>query len=141
MNRRGSAFKWSAEHNSRFEVSKFALVNFSRKKDIDRPLLRLRQTTITPTPFHKFLGVMFDQGLQWNIQVEHAVAQASKWVSLFKRIARNRSGLSAPLLRRLHNAVAVPKATYVADVWFTPIQTPPGTKKRLDSVGAANRLT
>lgn len=141
MNRRGGAFEWSAEHNSKFEVSKFALVDFSRKKDIDRPPLRLRQTTITPAPSHKFLGVIFDQELRWNLQVEHAVAKASKWVSLFRRIARNRSGLSAPLLRRLYKAVAVPKATYAADVWFTPILSPPGAKKRLGSVGAANRLT
>ena len=141
MNRRGSAFEWSAEHNSRFEVSKFTLVDFSRKKGIDRPPLRLRQTTITPTPFHKFLGVMFDQELQWNVQIEHAIAKASKWVSLFKRIAQNRSGLSAPLLQQLYKVVAIPRATYAADVWFTPIQTPPGARKRLGSVGAANRLT
>ena len=58
MNRRGGAFEWSAEHNLRFKVSKFALVDFWRKKGIDRPPLQLRQTTIAPTPFHKFLGVI-----------------------------------------------------------------------------------
>ena len=141
MDRGGGAFEWSAQHNSKFEVSKFALVDFSRKKDIDRPPLRLRQTIITPVQSYKFLGVMFDQELRWHAQVEHAVAKAARWVSLFKRIAKNRSGLSAPLLRRLYKAVAVPKAAYAADVWFTPIQTPPGAKKRLGSVGAANRLT
>jgi hypothetical protein len=90
---------------------------------------------------HKFLGVLFDQELRWNAHVEYAVAKATRWVSLFKRIARNRSGLSAPLLRRLYKAVAIPKATYAADVWFTPIQTSPSGKKRLGSVGAASRLT
>jgi hypothetical protein len=125
MTRRGGAFEWSAQHNSKFEVTKFALVDFSRKKDIDRPPLCLRQTTISPVPSHKFLGVIFDQELRWNLQVEHAVAKAARWVSLFKRIARTRTGLSAPLLRRLYKAVAIPKATYAADVWFTPIQTSP----------------
>ena len=84
---------------------------------------------------------MFDQELQWHAQVEYAVAKAARWVSLFKRIAKNRSGLSAPLLRRLYKAVAVPKAIYAADVWFTPIQMPPGAKKRSGSIAAANRLT
>ena len=69
------------------------------------------------------------------------VAKASRWVSLFKRIARNRLGLSSPLLRRLYRAVAIPKITYAADVWFTPIHLPPGAKWRSGSVGAANRLT
>ena len=103
--------------------------------------IRLRQTVITPSASHEFLGVIFDQELRWKLQVEHAVMKASKWVSLFKRIAKNRSGLSSPLLRRLYRAVAIPKATYTADVWFTPIHSPPGAKKRLGSVGAANRLT
>ena len=48
MNRQHGASEWLAIHNSKFEVSKFALIDFSRKKDIDRPSLRLRQTTITP---------------------------------------------------------------------------------------------
>jgi hypothetical protein len=141
MNRRHGAFEWSAAHNSKFEVTKFALIDFSRNKNIARPPIRLRQTVITPTTSHKFLGVIFDQELRWKLQVEHAVAKASRWVSLFKRIARNRSGLSSPLLRRLYKAVAIPKITYAADVWFTPIHQPPGAKRRLGSVGAANRLT
>ena len=141
MNRRNGAFEWSAEHNSKFEISKFALIDFSRKKDIDRPSLRIRQTTIPSAVSHKFLGVIFDQELRWKLHVDYAVAKATKWVSLFKRIARNRSGLSAPLLRRLYKAVAIPKAAYAADVWFTPIQSPPGAKRRTGSVWAANRLT
>jgi hypothetical protein len=141
MNRRHGAFEWSALHNSKFEVTKFALIDFSRKKDVLRPPLRLRQTVIKPSVSHKFLGVIFDQDLRWKLQVENVVAKASRWVSLFKRIARNRSGLSSPLLRRLYRAVAIPKITYAADVWFTPIHLPPGAKRRLGSVGAANRLT
>ena len=141
MNRRNGAFEWSAEHNSKFEISKFALIDFSRKKNIDRPPLRIRQTTIPSVISHKFLGVIFDQELQWKLHVDYAVAKSTKWVSLFKRIARNRSGLSAPLLRRLYKAVAIPKAAYAADIWFTPIQSPPGAKRRTGSVGAANWLT
>ena len=37
--------------------------------------------------------------------------------------------------------MAIPKITYAADVWFTPIQSPPGAKRCLGSVGAANWLT
>ena len=125
MNRHGGAFEWSAAHNSRFEISKFALIDFSLKKDIDRPPLILRQTIITPTTHHKFLGVIFDQDLRWRQHTDYTVAKASKWISLFKRITKTQSGLLSQLLRRLYIAVAVPKITYAADVWFTPLHTPP----------------
>ena len=45
------------------------------------------------------------------------------------------------LLRQLYRAVAIPKITYAADVWYTLIHRPTGAKRRLGSVGAANHLT
>ena len=78
MNRNGGAFQWSAAHNSRFEISKFALVDFSRKKDIDPPPLILHQTVIEPTTHHKFLGVTFDQDLCWRQHTDYTVAKSIK---------------------------------------------------------------
>jgi hypothetical protein len=141
MNRSGGAFDWSREHNSRFVVSKFALIDFTRRKDMDKPPIRIGNNMIHPTPTHRFLGVIFDHKLCWKPQVEFAVAKASKWTALFKRIARNRSGLSAQLLRRLYIAVATPKIIYAADVWFTPLHKPAGAKKQHGSVAAAGKLT
>ena len=89
MNRNGGVFEWSANHNSRFKVTKFALVDFSQAKDIPRPPIVLRQTVIDPTPAHKFLGVYFDQELRWHRHVDYAMSKASRWISLFKRITRS----------------------------------------------------
>ena len=83
------------------------------------PPIILRQTVIDPTPAHKFLGVYFDQELRWHCHVDYVVSKASRWISLFKRITRSRSGLPLQLLRGLYIAVAVPKITYAADVWYS----------------------
>jgi hypothetical protein len=56
-------------------------------------------------------------------------------------MARTRSGLATELLRRLYVAVAMPKITYVADVWFTPIYKPEGGWKQSGSVAAFGKLT
>ena len=133
MNRRRGAFKWSATHNSKFEVSKFALVDFSRKKNIDRPPIILRQTTIEPTMHHKFLGVYFNQELWWRQHIDYTVSRATKWIPLFKRITRTQSGLSSQLLRHLNIAVVVPK--------ITPIHKIPTHKNRGGSTAAVNWLT
>jgi hypothetical protein len=58
MNRHRGAFTWAREHNSRFEVSKFTLIDFTRQKDAERPTLRIRDILIQPKPMHKFLGVI-----------------------------------------------------------------------------------
>ena len=141
MNRDNGAFDWARKHNSRFEVSKFALIDFTRRKDMPRTPIRVRDILIQPSPTYKFLGVIFDQELRWKPQVEYAFAKAMKWIMLFKRIAKNRSGISSQLLRRLYTAVAIPKITYAADVWFTPLHKPPGAKVQRGSVAAFNKLT
>ena len=141
MNRPGGAFEWSREHNSRFEVSKFAPVDFTRHKDMARPDLYIRNILIQPAPTHKFLGVVIDQELRWKPQVEYAYAKVMAWITLFKRIARNRLGISSIMLRRLYIAVAIPKIIYAADVWFTAVHKPPGAKKQRGSVAAFHKLT
>jgi hypothetical protein len=69
MTREGGAINWSNDHNSRFEYSKLALMDFahcnSRKK---RHLLKLLNTTLAPAENTKYLGVYFNQHLDWNTQ-------------------------------------------------------------------------
>jgi hypothetical protein len=95
MNRENGAFSWADKHNSRFEVTKFALIDFTRRKDLPRRPIRIRNIRIPPSPTYKFLGVTFDHELRWKSQVEYAFAKATNWIMLFKRIARNKSGISA----------------------------------------------
>ena len=59
----GGGYQWSVDHNSRFEPSKFALIDFSLNRSKDRPLFTSRNTTITPAKAHKFLGILIDQEL------------------------------------------------------------------------------
>ena len=59
--RRG--FQWSEAHNSKFETSKWVLMDFSLSKSAAHLPLSIQGTTITPESSHKFIGVMLDQGL------------------------------------------------------------------------------
>ena len=140
MAHRNGGNSWSVAHNSKFETSKSVLVDFSCNKNVDRPHLTLRGTTIAPQASHKFVGVLLDQGLCWGPQADYALAKAAKWTLAFRRLAQPSSGVNLRLMCQMYNAVAIPKLAYVADVWYTPTCKKEGASRRSSSVGVANRL-
>ena len=124
MERPGGAFEWSENHNSPFEMTKLALMNFSPRSLDDTPLTvnhhRLnRVTTVKAVNTYRFLGVMFDPKLKWKVQHERAAQSAEAWINLVRRLARTKSGVSAKGMRQLYMTVAAPKMTYAAEIWYT----------------------
>jgi hypothetical protein len=59
----GGGFECFKSHNSKFKTNKFALINFSLNSNKPRPPMLIRNSSITPTAKHKFLGVIVDQSL------------------------------------------------------------------------------
>jgi hypothetical protein len=49
-------------------------------------------------------------------------------------------GVSAKLMQQLYMAVAIPKMTYGAEVWYTPLIKPIGAARNAGSVGALRGL-
>jgi hypothetical protein len=118
MTREGGAINWSNDHNSRFEYSKLALMDFahrnSRKK---RHLLKLLNTTLAPAENTKYLGVYFNQHLDWNTQRNYAVEKGTKWTAQIRRATAPSWGLTPKHARRLYISVAIPRILYAIDVW------------------------
>ena len=151
MTREGGGFEWSEGHNSTFALDKLAVVHFTRKRvpDPDRrgrtiplpaPALVLRGKTVRVENSYKYLGIHVDSQLRWTNQTHEAIAKATKWVLLYRRLTKPSTGLSAKFMRRLYITVAVPKMTYGLDVWYTPPNKPVGRKKNSGSVKALREL-
>lgn len=146
MIRPGGAFDWSESHHSQFELSKLALMDFSPKPHQNSPLTvthpyTQRVTTIEPVKTYKFLGVVFDPKLRWKAQTEKATRSAEAWINLVRRLARTSTGISAKGMRQLYTAIAIPKMSYAAEVWFTlPHKANSTSKKRLGSVKFTQKL-
>ncbi|KAI0066765.1 hypothetical protein BV25DRAFT_1790450, partial [Artomyces pyxidatus] len=83
--------------------------------------LVLPAVTIQPSATTRYLGVIFDQHLNWKAQTQHAVRKGTVWTEQLRRLARPSTGLTSAYVRRLFIAVAIPKMLYAADVWCTPI--------------------
>ncbi|KAF9780591.1 hypothetical protein BJ322DRAFT_980135, partial [Thelephora terrestris] len=145
MMRPGGAFDWSKSHNSQFELSKLAIMNFSTKPLPPTPLTFTcphtnKLTTVTPVQTYRFLGILFDPKLKWTAQREKAARAAAAWVNLIRRLTRTSTGISAQGMRKLYTTVALPKMSYAADVWYTiPHATPTG-KRRTGAVKFTQKL-
>jgi len=146
MARPRGAFDWSESHNSQFELSKLALMNFSPKPQPDIPLTishprTNRSTTIKPVRTYRFLGILFDPKLNWTAQTEKAARTAEAWINLVRRLARTSTGISAKGMRQLYISIAIPKMSYAAEVWFTlPHKANETSKKRTGSVKFTQKI-
>ena len=150
MERPGSCFEWSYMHNSPFELTKMALMNFPRLYRDPIPgnlsLNKLNPDGSTtnslraPVASYKYLGIIFDHKLRWSLQHMKALTTATFWVSRIWRLAKSASGVSTSGVKQLYNTVAVPRFTYSAKVWYTPLHRPNGSRNMCSSVKVTNKL-
>ena len=80
-------FSWSLTHNSPFELSKTALMNFPRSYrdpilgvlSLDKPNAdgTVMTTLTNPVSSYKYLGIIIDPKLRWTLQHKKAAAAAS----------------------------------------------------------------
>ena len=151
MTRIDGGISWSKEHNSTFEMSKSVVMHISRRTQADpqntrkrtplsHPPLRINGQEIQEVTNFKYLGILLDEGLKWKAQSQKAIANATKWILQFRRLTKPYTGVSAKLMRQLYIAVAIPKMTYGAEVWYTPPIKPTGAARNAGSVGALKGL-
>jgi hypothetical protein len=85
----------------------------------------------------KYLGVIFDQHLQWKAQVASVADKGVKWVAQIRRLARPSWGLTPNHAKQLFIGVAIPRILYAVDIWGLS-QTI--SRKRKESCGSAGTL-
>ena len=144
MERRDGGFDWALDHNSNFEISKVAVMHCQPKarKPTDRPnpTLKLRGRVIKEVASYKYLGVHIDGQLRWKIQENEAMAKATSYILMFRRLTRTNLGIRPRLMRLLYISVAIPKMTYALDVWYVPPHKKEGKRNNSGSVRALRSM-
>lgn len=145
------ASDWSKTHNCHFAMDKFALVGFSRKREKDpenpkktrlkkRPSINLNGTEVKPTAYHKFLGILIDEELRFNMHTDYALKKGTTWVSQFRRLAKPTKGIAMKYMRRYYLTVAVPKMLYAADVFLVQMaEESKGTMGKIRNLARVQR--
>jgi ribonuclease HI len=142
MTRKGGAIEWSNDHNSRFEFSKLALMDFAHRNSKKARLpLTLPSTTLAPSGSTKYLGVYLNQHLDWGTQRNYAVEKGSKWTAQIRRATAPSWGLTPKHARRLFTSVAIPRILYAIDVWGIRFKRGAATQTAGKITECNNKLT
>ena len=140
LEREGGGYQWSKDHNSKFETSKFTLIDFSLNRSKERPPIHIRGIMIKPTKSHKFLGIILDQELRWQEQASYALGKGTEYTMLMCRVSGATWGMPTKLVRQLYQAVVIPRTTYAASVWLRPTYNRSLDSPQRGSTGMANKL-
>jgi hypothetical protein len=151
MTKDDGGLRWSVNHNSCFEVTKSAIIPFSRKTvpdpdnknsriQISRPALVLEGQVVREVESYKYLGIQIDSQLRWKEQAQRATANATKWILQFRRLTRPSTEVKSKLMRQLYLAVALPKVLYGIDVWYTLPTKSAGQARNSGSAGVLRSL-
>ena len=121
MTRKNGVLQWAKEHNSKFELLKLALVDFTHQsKKVCRPPLQIADTTVEATKSVKYLGVYLDQHLSWKEQEAYAAKKGAKWAAQIRRIVRPDWGLTPKFARCMYTGIVLLRILYAADIWAPP---------------------
>ena len=100
----------------------------------------LSSSTIKMVGSYKYLGIIFDPGLQWTSRHVKVVANVPFWASKVWQLTKVASGMKAKELRQLYLTVSVPGITYAAEVWYTGVYQPSGHTRKKGLVVITNKL-
>jgi len=142
MGREGGVAEWTTTHNSPLEYSKLMLIDFAHcQSQKSRPLLQLPQRVVEPVVSTKYLGVFFDQNLNWKAQQAHAIKKGTKWAVQLRRIAKQTWGITPKYARQLYISIAIPRMLYTVDLWCAPTQGDQPGAKDIGSAKVTRQLT
>lgn len=140
LERLGGGYEWVLAHNSKFETSKFTLVDFSMNSAKDCPPLVTQGTTIMLIAMHKFLGVILDQALRWQPHITYAVVKGTAYIFQLCHLSSTSTGIPLSLMHQIYLAVALPKMLYAVDLWFCPLFISNWDAKQCGSIGVAKHI-
>jgi hypothetical protein len=137
----GGAIEWSNDHNSKFELSKLALMDFAHRNSKKvRQAMTLLNTTIPPTTSAKYLGMYFDQHLDWKTQCNYALEKGMKWSAQIRHVAAPSWGLTPKHAHRLYISVTIPRILHAIDMWGSPLKDRATPSEAGKVTGQINKL-
>jgi len=101
-----SVADWCAEWKFSISAGKCALLPFSRKRHPSTaPALHIDGQVIPVVNNFKFLGLIFDSKLRWNLHIQYVIKKCLKLKPLFYVITRSRSDPALPALLTLYKSL------------------------------------
>ncbi len=127
---------WAKKHASKFDLSKYQLIQLSRKRnaDINRDLTLDGNHTIKAQKSGILLGVEIDNQSKWKNHLDRIKIRASKSINALSCLAGLVLGGRLKTIRLLYQSIVIPQLTYCCSVWYPPPDEPRHRKCVLKSL-------
>jgi hypothetical protein len=113
--------EWRKKHGVQFETSKYVLIHYIRNRNVETEAsVTINGTTIRPSDEAKYLGIIFDQELQFKSHLQHIVKKGANVAMALSSIAKNTWRAPYRYIRQLFQAVVSPRTDYAALIWHRP---------------------
>ncbi|KAL8391941.1 hypothetical protein RB595_002230 [Gaeumannomyces hyphopodioides] len=111
--------RWGRANKVAFDPGKCELMHFSRRRNPTTPAVTAEGLTIQQTTGAlRWLGVLFDQRLNFGPHVDHRVAKAQSVANHLRRLTNSIGGIPAHAVHKAVTTVIIPTALYGAEVWY-----------------------
>uniref|UniRef100_A0A2P2I074 RNA-directed DNA polymerase from mobile element jockey-like n=1 Tax=Hirondellea gigas TaxID=1518452 RepID=A0A2P2I074_9CRUS len=109
--------EWCTKNGFTFSQTKTVAVRFYRGKNPHDLRLLLYGQLITPKESTSYLGIIFDNRLEWNHHIASVKEDCMKKMNILKNISRKTRGFDRITLLRLYRALIIPKLDYGCEAY------------------------
>jgi hypothetical protein len=96
---------------------------------------------VRPEKAVKLVGIWLDEKLTFKEQAAAVLAEGQEWLINFRRLACVKGGVGATYIRRLYQAICIPRMFYSAEVWLVPVhQRERGANRAKDGRAIVKKL-
>ena len=124
--------EWTKSTGFSFSSDKTMAVRFHRKRGIQpEPALTLNSNPIAVKNRAKYLGLTFDERLNWRVHIDDLKVKCHRAMNLFKCLSRKTWGSDRATLLRLYRTIIRPRLDYGCEIYQS---AKPYLLKKLDAV-------
>ena len=110
--------KWADENGFKFSPQKTVAVRFTRSRRLEViPSLKLKDNILPYEDQVKFLGVIFDKGLNWSPHIKKLKEEVKKSLNILKVVSSFDWGADRQSLLRLYNSLCRSKLDYACQIY------------------------
>lgn len=111
--------QWCNETGLSVNPDKTVLMKFS-KGTKDEPLnaIKIYGKKILRVKSFKYLGVIYDEKLNWGTHIEHAIEKGKKAIWACRNMVSKHWGLKPKVMLWIYNQIIKPRVTYGSIIWW-----------------------
>ena len=108
-------FKWLCSNKIKINAEKTKFIIFSYRHKVTIPELKLGESVLEQAVSAKFLGLLLDENLRFDLHIEHIARKVSKSSGILNKVKHH---FPTNIMLNLYYSLIYPYLTYAIESWF-----------------------